>query len=151
STFDAGGEENTASAIAQAALFLRPGDIMLLEMHRLGPPDYESGTKYIPVEGWPDDFAAVQWGTSRGVIVVEAAGNGSSNLDDPLYNNPDTGFPPSWQNPFNRAVVDSGAILVGAGAPPVGGWGRDRSRLAFSNFGAMLDAQGWGREVVTLG
>lgn len=151
STFDTTGDENTAWAIAQTTAFLAPGDIMLLEMHRLGPPDFETGTRYVPVEWWPDDFAAIQWATSQGVIVVEAAGNGSSNLDDPVYNTPDPGFPAYWKNPFDRAIADSGAIVVGAGAPPVGGWGRDRSRLGFSDFGEMVDAQGWGRAVVTLG
>jgi hypothetical protein len=45
--------------------------------------------------------------------------------------------------------------VVGAGAPPPGTHGRnhgaDRSRLDFSNFGALMDAQGWGREVTTTG
>jgi hypothetical protein len=44
---------------------------------------------------------------------------------------------------------------VGAGAPPPGTHGQnhgpDRSRLGFSNFGASVDAQGWGREVTTAG
>ena len=151
STFDAAGVEDTASAIMQAASFLGAGDIMLLEMHRLGPPDYGAGTRYIPVEWWPDDFAAIRWAIGQGIIVLEAAGNGFSNLDDPLYNSAAPGFPGYWRNPFSRAIADSGAILVGAGAPPVGPWGRDRSRLDFSNFGDMLDAQGWGREVVTTG
>lgn len=41
------------------------------------------------------------------------------------------------------------------GRSPPGTHGRDhgpdRSRLAFSNYGARLDAQGWGREVTTTG
>ena len=65
------------------------------------------------------------------------------------------GFPAAWTNPFNRSNRDSGAIIVGAGAPPPGTHGRDhgpdRSRLAFSNYGALVDAQGWGREVTTCG
>ena len=84
-----------------------------------------------------------------------AAGNGARNLDDPIYNTPQTGFPPGWTNPFNRANRDSGAIVVGAGAPPPGTHGRDhgpdRSRLGFSNYGALVDAQGWGREVTACG
>ena len=44
---------------------------------------------------------------------------------------------------------------MGAGAPPPGthgrDWGPDRSRLDFSNFGSVVDAQGWGREVTTTG
>ena len=65
------------------------------------------------------------------------------------------GFPASWRNPFNRANPQCGAILVGAGAPPPGTHGRnhgaDRSRLDFSNFGAAVDVQGWGREVTSTG
>ncbi|MFI0479731.1 FG-GAP-like repeat-containing protein [Actinomadura sp. 9N215] len=53
------------------------------------------------------------------------------------------------------ANPSSGAVLVGAGAPPPGthgvDWGPDRSRLGFSNFGARVDAQGWGSEVTTTG
>lgn len=39
--------------------------------------------------------------------MVEAAGNGAENLEDEIY-----------QNKFNRSHRDSGAILLGAGAPP---------------------------------
>jgi hypothetical protein len=41
--------------------------------------------------------------------------------------------------------------MVGAGAPPNGLFGPDRSRLDFSNYGTRVDCQGWGRSVVTLG
>ena len=86
---------------------------------------------------------------------MEAAGNGAENLDDAIYNTRPIGFPADWSNPFNRANRDSGAIVVGAGAPPPGTHGRDhgpdRSRLDFSNWGALVDAQGWGREVTTCG
>jgi hypothetical protein len=153
------GGVGSANAIRQAANALSPGDIILIELHRAGPRfnfqprDDQRG--YIAIEWWPDDFAAVQFATSRGVIVVEAAGNGAENLDDALYSSRPTGFPTSWTNPFNRSNRDSGAIVVGAGAPPPGTHGRDhgpdRSRLDFSNFGALIDAQGWGREVTTAG
>ena len=44
-----------------------------------------------------------------------AGGNGNENLDDPIYNRPQTGFPPEWKNQFNRSLADSGGIIVGAG------------------------------------
>ena len=111
---------------------------------------------YIPVEWWPDDFAAIQYAVGKGVIVVEAAGNGGENLDDSIYDARPDEFPPSWENPLNPANTSSGAIIVGAGAPPPGTHGvtvhgPDRSRLPFSNFGARVDAQGWGQEVTTTG
>jgi hypothetical protein len=149
----------TAATIRSAADKLGAGDIILLEIHRAGPRhnfqarDDQLG--YIAIEWWPDDFDAIRYANSRGILVVEAAGNGAENLDDGLYSVRPTGFPASWTNPFNRSNRDSGAIVVGAGAPPPGthgvSWGADRSRLDFSNYGALIDAQGWGREVTSTG
>ena len=158
SIFGAG--QSAAKAITDAANALSPGDIILIELHRPGPRhNYASRNDqlgYIAIEWWPADFAAIVYATQvRGVIVVEAAGNGAENLDDALYDTPKAGFPSSWTNPFDMSNPQSGAIVVGAGAPPPGTHGRDhgpdRSRLGFSNYGARVDAQGWGREVTTTG
>jgi hypothetical protein len=149
----------TASTIRSAADRLGAGDILLLEIHRAGPRNNFTARAdqlgYIAIEWWPDDFDAIRYANSRGVVVVEAAGNGAEDLDDALYSTRPSGFPASWTNPFNRANRDSGAVVVGAGAPPPGthgvSWGADRSRLDFSNYGALIDAQGWGREVTSTG
>ena len=151
--------QSSAKAIRDAADLLAAGDIILIELHRPGPRhNFQSRPDqlgYIAVEWWEDDWAAIRYASNRGVIVVEAAGNGAENLDDAIYAVKPTGFPTAWTNPFNRANRDSGAIVVGAGAPPSGTHGRDhgpdRSRLDFSNYGALADAQGWGREVTTTG
>ncbi len=153
------GGMGSANAIKNAANALSAGDIILIELHRAGPRfnfaarDDQRG--YIAIEWWPDDFAAIKYATAKGVIVVEAAGNGAENLDDALYNTRPTGFPTTWTNPFKVTNPQSGAIIVGAGAPPPGTHGRnhgaDRSRLDFSNYGARVDVQGWGREVTTCG
>ncbi len=147
---------NSAQIIRQAADKLRPGDIILLEIHRPGPNATGSGQfGFIAIEWWPDDFAAIRYAVSKGIIVVEAAGNGAQNLDDAIYNTRPTGFPASWRNPFNPANSSSSAVVVGAGAPPPGTHGNnhgpDRSRLGFSNYGARIDCQGWGREVTSTG
>ncbi len=149
----------TAWAIRHAANLSKPGDILLLEVHRAGPrfnfQPRADQKGYIAIEWWPDDYAAIRHAVNRGVIVVEAAGNGAENLSDPLYNTRPNGFPNDWRNPFNRRLRDSGAVVVGAGAPPPGfhgmNHGPDRSRLGFSNYGSLVDAQGWGREVTTTG
>jgi len=147
---------SSASAIRQAADALTAGDIILIELHRRGPDGNGSGQDgFIAIEWWPDDFAAIVYAASRGVIVIEAGGNGARNLDAAIFNTRPAGFPVSWRNPFNLANPQSRAIIVGAGAPPPGTHGRDhgpdRSRLEFSNYGARVDVQGWGREVTTTG
>jgi hypothetical protein len=153
------GGMGSAGAIRRAAQVSSKGDIILLELHRPGPRYNFQGRGdqkgYIAIEWWPDDFAAIRYAVTKGCIVVGAAGNGAENLNDAIYNTRPTGFPSSWHNPFNRSMADSGAVLVGAGAPPPGTHGRnhgpDRSRLSFSNYGSCVDAQGWGREVTTTG
>ena len=150
------GGMGSAAAVRNAADALNAGDIILIELHAPGPDANGTGQDgFIAMEWWPDDFAAIVYAVSRGVIVVEAAGNGARNLDAPVFNNRPTGFPSTWRNPFNPTNPQSGAIMIGAGAPPSGTHGRDhgpdRSRLGFSNYGARVDVQGWGREVTTVG
>lgn len=155
---------STAQAIHIAADRLRPGDIILLEVHRGGPRGSAGSGQfgYIAIEWWPDDFDAIRYAVSKGIIVVEAAGNGGQNLDDSVYNTRPSGFPASWTNPFNPKNPSSGAVVVGAGMPPAGTHGRnrqpgfgdvyaDRGRCFFSNYGARIDAQGWGWEVTSTG
>lgn len=147
SIFGLGG---AAAAIRAAADSLSAGDIILLEVQY---PHPQLG--FTAIEWWPAEYAAVRYAVAKGVIVVAAAGNGNNNLDSPVYDNPLAGFPSNWANAFRRGVRDSGSVIVGAGAPPPGthgrDWGPDRSRLDFSNYGAAIDAQGWGREVTTCG
>ena len=143
-----------AGAIRVAANALKRGDIILIECQRAGPGRFVSDEPYIPIEWWPADFDAVRYAIRRGIIVVHTAANGYQNLDDAVYDTPGEGFPPDWVNPFRRGAGDSGAIVVGAGAPPPDDPDiefPDRSRLDFSDYGAMVDAQGWGSSVTTTG
>ncbi len=147
----------TAKAIRHAANSSKVGDIILIELQRTGPRG-----RYLPLEFWPDDFEALRYAISKGIVVVEAGGNGGENLDDPYYDTPPTGFPATWKNPFNPANPNTGAVMVGAGNPPKGTHGRnqhpvhnevyvDRARCFFSNYGARIDCQAWGWEVTTTG
>jgi serine protease len=127
---------DVANAINTAAARLAPGDVMVIEQQTWGP----SGHGYVPVEWVPVIYDAIVQATSAGVIVLEAAGNGSENLDDAAV----------YGAPFPAGRPDSGAIIVGAGAAP-GCTAPTRGRLSFSNHGSRVDLQGWGECVTTAG
>ena len=127
------GGTSVANAIDTAQRALRPGDVLLIELQTGGPRG-----RWMPVEYWDDVYDVVHAATARGVIVIEAAGNGGENLDHPEYG-----------GRLDRTKRDSGAIMVGAGGPPRDGF-VDRKRLDFSNYGKRVDVQGWGRMVATL-
>ncbi len=125
---------NPANAILLAAANGEAGDVILVEqqtyvcnLNALGPSEWE-----------PAVFQAIQTATWNGRVVVEAAGNGSVNLDQSACG-----------ARFNRTTRDSGAILVGAGRPPSSGY--DRQRESFSTYGSRVDLQAWGSAIVTTG
>jgi serine protease len=135
------GTYNLAAAIREAANALAPnsGDIILIEQQWPGP---SPAIPELPVEWDPSVFEAIQYATARGLIVIEPAGNGGANLDA-------GGVPLNGllrRNP-NR---DSGAIMVGAGYPPIPGV-VNASRIPQSNYGSRLDVQGFGLYVATVG
>ena len=128
-----------AAAITRCTAALRAGDIIVLEMQTDGPA--AGNADLVPIEWEAASYTAIQTAVGLGIIVVEAAGNGSQNLDAAIFN---TGHAPFL------AANDSGAIIVGAGAVP-GGSDTDRSRLGFTSYGSTVDLQGWGENVVTTG
>jgi subtilase family protein len=135
---------DVARAIRRAASEMEAGDVILIEEQSTAGPrfDLSTGRGLLPVEYETQIFQAIKAATSKGIVVVESAGNGSEDLSHPAYN-----------GAFDRSNRDSGAIIVGAGLPEGGvyGIGPDRSRTPESNYGSRVDAQGWGRFVTTTG
>jgi hypothetical protein len=133
---------NVAAAFNNAAGALRRGDLLLIEQHYPGPSSgLNCGAtacgncgqfEWVAMENFQAEFDAIRATTALGVVVVEAAGNGSMNLDSPIYG-----------SRFDPAVRDSRAILVGAG--------NGRVPTCWSNFGSRVNVQGWGGSVQTLG
>lgn len=145
---------------------LRQGDVVLLELQMAGPnspTDYGFENQFgsVPVEWNPAVFDAIRTLSLLGIVVVQAGGNGSQNLDDPIYRAGD-------HRPFlvenGLRVNDSGAIIVGAVSSGTD-WATGRvflpggvSLLApsgiprrFSNIGQRIDSHAWGDGVVTSG
>jgi hypothetical protein len=137
---------STADALLLGAANLSVGDVLLIELHQPGPnsPNPPQGQLgFVPMEWTPSVFDAIQTITANGLIVCEAAGNGSEDLNGPAYG--------GW---FDTTKQHSGAVLCGAGAPPPADTlvdPPDRSRLGFSNYGMRVDLQGYGIRVVTTG
>jgi hypothetical protein len=132
--------QGTASAISAAANAAGAGGVILIELQSLGPSDGTACTcnttqcDNIAVEYWQAEFDAIATATAMGVVVVEAAGNGSANLDSAAYG-----------GAFNRGVRDSGALLVGASTADT------RAPMCWTNFGSRVDLHGWGELVTTMG
>ncbi|MFL6276057.1 MAG: S8 family serine peptidase [Blastocatellia bacterium] len=135
---------DVAGAIRRATAAMDAGDVLLLEQQSIQGPHFDpsTGRGLAPIEVEPDIFNAIKAATTKGIIVVESAGNGSEDLDHSSY-----------EGKFDRNKRDSGAILVGAGLPEGGvyGPGPDRTRTSESNYGSAVDLQGWGRYITTTG
>jgi Subtilase family len=139
-----GSTPDVAGAIRRAAAVMDAGDVILLEQQSVQGPHFDptTGRGLLPIEFEPDIFTAIKAATAKGIVVVESAGNGSEDLDHAAY-----------EGKFDRTKRDSGAILVGAGLPEGGvyGTGPDRTRTPESNYGSIVDVQGWGRYITTTG
>lgn len=128
---------HVADAILAAIAVMNPGDVLLLEVQR----------NFLPTETDPADFDAIRLAVALGIIVVEAAGNGDSDLDN--------WTDPMGQRLLNRndaAFADSGAIMVGSSVSTVP---HDRyvgcGVGCGSNYGSRIDCYGWGENITTAG
>jgi len=128
---------HVADAIVAAINVMAPGDVLLLEVQR----------SLLPTETDGADFDAIRLATASGIIVVEAAGNGNSDLD-------------AWVDPgglqrLNRSSADfrdSGAIMTGSctSALPHNRYVGCGAGCG-SNFGSRIDCFGWGENITTAG
>ncbi len=129
-------ELHTVDAVAQAVGRLQDGDVLLLEVQRPG----ENNSGLLPTEIDPADFEAISDATGAGIVVVEAAANGTRNLD-------------LWRHPADQRAMqrggpgDSQAIVVGSCVAAVIQTGH--ARFPDSNWGDRVDCYAWGEAVAT--
>jgi uncharacterized repeat protein (TIGR01451 family) len=146
----------TSNAIDVATANAVAGDVILLEVQLAGANGgctSVSQVGCVAVEFVQANYDAIVTATSLGINVVQAAGNGSQDLDSAAY------------NATFGTRPDSGSIIVGAGAAdPVAGVATGtgtlgdctptappRGRLDFSTFGSRVDLHGWGECVTSTG
>jgi hypothetical protein len=118
------------AAISNPPNNLRYGDVLLLEA-QLVPT-------LLPVEVQDAEFELIRLATALGIIVIEAAGNGSVDFDQ--FQDADQRF---LLRPGAFGYRDSLAILVGAATST------SHARLPTSNYGSRVDCFAWGDSVVT--
>jgi hypothetical protein len=140
------------AAILAAIPRLGPGDVMLLEAQldpEIGDPYHNT---YVPVEYDEYVYRAIQLATSLNIVVVEAAGNWSHNLED-------LGKP--WLNRFDSNFDDSGAVMVSAASPWDNGGGGNippdwkhypvfvTQGQRAHNYGNRIDCYAWADNIYT--
>jgi hypothetical protein len=119
------------------------GNVLLLEIQFTGNVGNQRGTN-VPVETDPHIFEAIRLATKFGVIVVEAAGNGSANLDNFIGTKGNDKGKNVLSKSAGADFKDSGAIMVGGGTSNF-----PHSRWAGSNFGTRIDCYAWAENIVT--
>ncbi|MEA2233250.1 MAG: serine protease [Solirubrobacteraceae bacterium] len=146
--YDAMDAVHVADALTNASKATSSGDVLLLEVQRGLDEDA------LPTETDSADFDAIRLATSHGRIVIEAAGNGNSNLDE-------------WRDVTTKRrrlsrddldFEDSGAIMVGACQSALAAVVIDddhstlgHARALTSNYGSRIDCYAWGENVTTSG
>ncbi|KAI9766663.1 MAG: hypothetical protein M1839_004786 [Geoglossum umbratile] len=136
------GGYNTPAAIIGAIAVMSFGDVLLLEAQTIDPVT----NKYAPVEIEDATYDAIRLATALGIVVVEAAGNGTPPGVAPGLDL-DTATNAAGKHVFNRGSPefrDSGAIIVGAASSAV-----PHTRMGFSNYGSRIDVFGWGENIET--
>lgn len=128
------------AAMTKAAMQAGSGGLVIIELQYNQIAHFSSCTcnfsqcGYVPAEYYDAHFQAIKQAVGNGVIVIQAAGNGSVDLDHPDFN-----------SAFDRNVRDSGAIMVGASLSTA------RTPACFTNYGDRIDVHGWGENVATTG
>ncbi|MEA1981414.1 MAG: S8 family serine peptidase, partial [candidate division Zixibacteria bacterium] len=137
------GSLSTAEALITAADTLNPGDVILIELHAPGPHyNFENRPDqlgYVCMEYWQANFDAIVYAWTKGIIVVEAAGNGAEDFDDIFI----------YNHLFDTTSRNSHAIIVGAGYPASSS--SNLQKHGFSNYGERVNLQGYGSGVYTTG
>lgn len=137
------GGSSTAEALYTAIDNLLQGDFVLIELHAPGPHyNFQSRPDqlgYVCMEYWQANFDAIQYAWAKGIVVIEAGGNGAEDFGDTVIYGP----------LFDTTYRNSHAIIVGAGYPAASSY--NLQKHGYSNYGVRVNLQGYGSGVYTAG
>ncbi len=131
--------ESHADFLLNAADQLNYGDVIVTEVGRkvnaLGfeCPCNPTQANSVPIEFYPAEYDAISQIVASGISVVETAGNGCVDFDDPVF-----------QGMFDTTINHSGAIWAGASLHD------SRTPTCYSNSGERVDLHAWGESVSAL-
>jgi len=128
-----GDTNNVPNAILAAMIHLSYGDTVLLEVQLPAAPGP------LPIETVDATFEAIRLATALGLVVIEAAGNGSVDLD--AWTDASGFHSLQRGDPHFR---DSGALMVGSCTAAV-----PHARWVSSNYGSRIDCYAWGEQIDT--
>jgi serine protease len=134
---DAGAYDAYPETITNASLAMQPGDVLLLE----ASVDWKlpgNVKKAMPIEIAGATREVIRAAVAKGVIVIEAAGDGGYNLDNLAVSGK------YILNSNSSNFQESGAILVGGASSTY-----PHVRSSESNYGSRIDCYGWGDSVRT--
>ncbi len=134
---------SVAEAIYTGVDNLSRGDLILIELQAPGPHfnfQVRADQKgYVCMEYWPANYDAMLYAWAKGIVVVEAAGNGAEDFDDFAI----------YGSLFDTTYRNSHALIVGAGYQS--GHASDLERISYSNYGERVNLQGYASGVYTAG
>ncbi len=136
---------------------LKPGDIVLIELAENPPtpsdvgnwtPSNPPGTSdnpqagTLPVEYSYEVFDLIKQATAAGLVIIEAAGNGSMNLCNTM--DPNNPFQLDKGYSLCAPEYDSGAIMVGAA-------NKEGDFIFYTNYGSRVNVHALGEGVLSTG
>ncbi|MCL4868332.1 MAG: hypothetical protein KJ063_05140 [Anaerolineae bacterium] len=132
------------NALIYAAATLRPGDVVLVEAQMYNPlnPQAHIANDLLPVEADPFCYQAILLAASKGITVIEVAGNGANDLDQWVDG--------QGELVLTEAVQDSAAIIVGSCVVVAGLNLNAFGRWPTSNYGSRVDCFAWGEQIATI-
>lgn len=128
-----GSASNVAEVVTTVTADLECGDVLLLEV-QTGETEDCAGPAGAPIEVMQVVYNAIVTATAKGIVVVEAGGNGGHRVRGPGVGD----------GPSVALLGQSGAIIVGAATST-----EPHRRLASSCHGPGIDCYAWGENVVT--